>query len=82
MPASEAQRKHLEKAREERNKHQALLTQIKELEDRLAKWEELGDIFHDEGISYMQYARRINDLRNSWTPLFDKLVELSGPVPY
>lgn len=82
MPASEAQKKHLEAAREERNKHQALLTEIDELNARLDKWDKLRVIFHDDSFSVNQYARRIVELRNSWPELFDELVNLTGPVPY
>lgn len=80
--ASDKQKAHLEKAREVRNEHQALLTQIKELEARLDKWDKLRVIFHDDSFSVNLYARRIVELRNSWPELFDELVELTGPVPY
>jgi len=80
--ASEAQAKNLELARLERNKHQALLKQIEELESRIEAYKQLGVIFHDDSFSYTLNAGHVNDLRNLWPELFFKIEELFGPSQY
>lgn len=80
--ASEAQSKHLEKAREERNKHQALLTEIKTLEKRLVDLGRLGELFHDDSFSYKAHAIRVNTLRNVWPEMFDEFEKLFGDTIY
>lgn len=76
--ASEKQAAHLEKAREERNKHQALLTQIKSLEAELEAHKVVGAIFHDDTFSWLLHNERTTSLRNTWPDLYEKLTELYG----
>lgn len=78
--ASEAQQKHLEKAREERNKHQALLTEIKDLKAELEKHKEVGKIFLDDSFSWRKHSEQTDSLRNSWPQLFNLLLDLHGNV--
>lgn len=80
--ASEAQKRNLENARNERNKHQALLTHVEELEARIEAYRQLGVIFHDDSFSYTLNASHVNDLRNLWPELFNKIEELFGPSKY
>ena len=76
--ASEKQAAHLEKAREERNKHQALLTRIKGLEAELEAHKAVGEIFHDDTFSWLLHNERITSLRNTWPPLYEELTKLYG----
>lgn len=80
--ATEAQLKNLEKAREERNKHQALLTQIETLEGRVGALSKLGTLFHDDSASYTAHAMRVNTLRNIWPDMFDEFEKLFGDTIY
>jgi hypothetical protein len=79
MPASEAQKKNLEKAREERNKHQALLKQVDLLERRIKELGAIGEIYHDEGISFTRHMNQVRTLYNTWPELHAKIVEFYGP---
>lgn len=80
--ATPAQIANLEKARLERNKHQALLSQITILEDRVEALGKPGVIFHDGSFSYTQHASRLRALRNSWPELFDEMESLFGTAAY
>jgi len=80
--ATEAQKRNLENARNERNKHQALLTHVQELEARIEAYKQLGVIFHDDSFSYTLNAEHVNKLRNLWPEFFTKTEELFGPSQY
>lgn len=80
--ATDKQAEHLERAREAREKNQVQLRRISELEAQVAAYEEVGEVFHDDSMSYTQHAGRIVRLRSDWPELKDILTKLFGLDKY